>query len=58
MSRYITVYKKEGSTIVAEDAVLSLSQDTIKIVSALLSKYPVRWGLAFLFTKFSVPSIS
>jgi hypothetical protein len=40
--RYITVYKNEGSTIVAEDAVLSLAQDTHNILSALLDKYPVR----------------
>jgi hypothetical protein len=41
--RYITVYKNEGSSIVAEDAVLNLSQDTLQILSALLAKYPVRY---------------
>jgi hypothetical protein len=40
--RYITVYKNEGSTIVAEDAVLNLSQGTLRILAALLTKYPVR----------------
>ncbi len=43
MPRYITVYKNEGSSIVAEDAVLNLSQDTLQILSALLAKYPVRY---------------
>lgn len=40
-NRYITVYKNEGSTIVAQDAILSLTKVSKEIVTDLLQKYPV-----------------
>ena len=39
--RYITVFKKEKSTIVAKDAVLELSDESRRIAQSLLSKSPV-----------------
>jgi len=40
-NRYITVYKNEGSTIVSRDAMLSLSKESIDLMTSLLAKYPV-----------------
>ena len=40
-TRYITVFKKEKSTIVAKDAVLELSEESVKLVSGLLARSPV-----------------
>ena len=39
--RYITVYKKEKSTIVAKDALLELSDESRRLVMSLLGKSPV-----------------
>ena len=39
--RYITVFKKEKSTIVAKDAVLELSEESLKLVSGLLARSPL-----------------
>merc|ERR1719154_15136 len=40
-ARYLTVFKKEGSTIVAKDAVLELTDGSLRLVSSLLSRHPV-----------------
>ena len=40
-ARYITVFKKEKSTIVAKDSVLELSDESVKMVRALLGRSPV-----------------
>ena len=42
MLRYITVFKKEKSTIVARDAALDLSDESRRLVTSLLSRCPVR----------------
>ena len=39
--RYITVYKKEKSTIVAKDALLELSDESRRLVTHLLGRSPV-----------------
>ena len=39
--RYITVYKKEKSTIVAKDALLELSDESRRLVNHLLGRSPV-----------------
>ncbi len=39
--RYLTVYKREGSTIMQSDAVLALSPPSRKFALALLNQYPV-----------------
>ena len=39
--RYITVYKKEKSTIVAKDALLELSDESRRLVNQLLGRSPV-----------------
>ena len=38
-ARYLTVFKKEGSTIVAKDAVLDLTEGSLRLIWSLLSRY-------------------
>ena len=38
-ARYLTVFKKEGSTIVAKDAVLEFSEGSLRLMWSLLSRY-------------------
>ena len=40
-SRYITVFKKEKSTIVARDATLDLSDESRRVLNGLLTRCPV-----------------
>eukprot|EP00092_Neocalanus_flemingeri_P000813 GFUD01000866.1.p1 GENE.GFUD01000866.1~~GFUD01000866.1.p1 ORF type:complete len:1316 (+),score=569.14 GFUD01000866.1:71-3949(+) len=40
-ARYLTVFKKERSTIVAKDAVLELSEGSLRLIRSLLSRHPV-----------------
>ncbi|KAL0271676.1 UNVERIFIED_CONTAM: hypothetical protein PYX00_008692 [Menopon gallinae] len=40
-NRYITVYKREGSTIVQADAQFQLSPSSRQIIQSLLNKYPL-----------------
>lgn len=39
LARYLTVFKKEGSTIVARDAVLELTEGSLRLIWSLLSRY-------------------
>lgn len=41
LNRYITVYKREGSTIVQDDAHFNLSRNSRSIIMGLLNKYPL-----------------
>merc|ERR1719322_217624 len=40
-ARYITVFKKEKSTIVARDATLDLSDESRRVLNGLLTRCPV-----------------
>jgi len=40
-ARYLTVFKKEGSTIVAKDAFLDLSPGSQRLISSLFARFPL-----------------
>merc|ERR1719244_1258051 len=40
-ARYLTVFKKEGSTIVAKDAFLDLSPGSRRLISSLFARFPL-----------------